>query len=393
MPIRAEGEISSPVKDVGLAGKFRRSLYSYYMGGFLSRREFIRFTPPLNSFLKEQTLRVSTRDFPQIYTYFRDTEGVFVRGKHSAQKIHTVDNLAGQKIRGTVYAVDPSIMQDQLPELKALLLELREKRKPVRTAEERQALQQQLLRVKNADGSLKSIAEDEAYERLLRYAVYSFRAKGHSDESDDLASEIVIKMMPYIEGEQGEFENFNQFLGGVVKVSIRNLSVDLMRRNKSAPVSVDISTYSGLAVQNQAELQDTTAQNVQLPLEKVSDRQRAVLQLRAMGLSHRGIASVLGISDSTSKAHYFQALERLNPDRQKKCVPRFVQDGVLIEAYRLFRADFLGKNGRLPTLYAIERAKAEKKFLCSSSTLRRRFGNNSWPKAQARLEELLEQRA
>ncbi len=64
------------------------------------------------------------------------------------------------------------------------------------------------------------------------------------------------------------------------------------------------------------------------PLAKLTGRQRQVAELLAQGVSNRGLAVVLGISEGTAKLHVAAVLNRLGVSSREQVAPLLAAAGI-----------------------------------------------------------------
>ncbi|MCW3085474.1 MAG: polymerase [Bacteroidetes bacterium] len=154
---------------------------------------------------------------------------------------------------------------------------------------------------KNADNN----AFKELYN-LYSKAMYniSYRIVNNKDEAEDVLQEAFLKAFQNIQ----KFENAMAF-GGWLKKVVINRSIDLVRKRKINFVAIDDKTQGIEEEEENAEYEVETLRSCILELP---DNYRIVLTLFLFeNQSHKEIATLLNISEGTSKSHFHRAKKKL----------------------------------------------------------------------------------
>lgn len=376
-------------------------LWSLYQKGLMSTKELLVSTTSLRLFLRTYNIRIRTKDYGAICQHFQGSGGVF--GKPGAKAEYDRTTIRHMN----TFRVDPDIMTPHLQEIRNLAGELQKQTHPERTHEEILYFRNRVLRVETStDGNFQPISLDEAYQRTLDYAKRSFRNRGFADEYDYLASDVLWKMQPYLLGEWGEFESFDQFRKGVLWKTIRNRTVDEYHKSKPTTIQFDDSYHQNperpALTKSDNSTDGVAAKIIQQLLDNLDPDDRKLLELRGLkGLNYQLIALELGMLPDRKvrgalRIRYYRLLDKLNPQRpraeykQRKIKPG-ITDNDLIAAYVSLRLKTLTQKGRLPTSTDIDLAHSAGTFPRTHTSMARRFDmdGGSWQTARVRLEELI----
>lgn len=372
------------IKDTGIVSQepnqSSRSLLQCYRRGLLSQRELIVSTPSLSSFLREHGLKYKGFLAP-LYTRFSPIEGIFLR-RSLKNRSHVI------------YAVDPKIMEEQLPRLRNFIVELEARKYPPRTTEEQKRFRQQLFTVKNPDGTSQPIPEEDGYRQIFEQAIRGFSSRGFTAvDSEDLALAVIEKLKPYIEGERHEFANFNHFLN-YMRSAIKNHAINEFKKRARKPKNVSIEEHLLELTSSITEERSITPAQIEELLAQLTSRQQQVVRLKLQGYTDQQISGILQISSVGVRVAMTRVLDRLHPNRKKAQTYKGSMDtDTLVEAYKIFRDNFLASNGRLPTSYAINRATQKGMFPRTTVAMKLRFGGRTWADVQSILEGLIKQRS
>ncbi len=155
---------------------------------------------------------------------------------------------------------------------------------------------------KNADNT----AFKELYN-LYAKAMYniSYRIVNNKDEADDVLQEVFIKAFQNI----SKFENAMAF-GGWLKKVVINCSIDVVRKRRINFIAIDDKT---LGVQEEEEDDaEYEVEKLRSCILELPDNYRIVLTLFLFeNQTHKEIATLLNISEGTSKSHFFRAKKKL----------------------------------------------------------------------------------
>jgi RNA polymerase sigma-70 factor (ECF subfamily) len=131
----------------------------------------------------------------------------------------------------------------------------------------------------------------------------SIRIVNNSEEAEDVLQEAFLKAFQDME----RFENENAF-GGWLKRVVINCSIDLVRKRKITFVSIEDED----PVEEEDEELSYTVETLRKCIQKLPDNYRIVLTLFLFEeQSHKEIASLLNITEVTSKTHYHRAKKKL----------------------------------------------------------------------------------
>jgi RNA polymerase sigma-70 factor (ECF subfamily) len=107
-----------------------------------------------------------------------------------------------------------------------------------------------------------------------------------------------------------------------LKRIVINKSIDQVRKNRLVFVDLSENLSDGMDDDEDANFLPEP-ELVHFAIRNLPGGSRTVLVLHALeGYKHRDIASMLGISESTSKTQYKRALELLNKDLKQKTYAR-----------------------------------------------------------------------
>ncbi|HYW95234.1 MAG TPA: RNA polymerase sigma factor [Bacteroidales bacterium] len=161
-------------------------------------------------------------------------------------------------------------------------------------------------------------AQFEIY-RLYHKAMYntSLRIMNNRFDAEDVMQEAFLKA----------FENLDQFRGDVsfgawLKKIVINKSLDTLRKNKrylTEPLEdIDKEAFSETE-EGETEAGPEDIRQISEEIYKLPEGYRIVLSLYLLeGYDHDEIASILGISASTSRSQYSRAKQRLLLNLKKK---------------------------------------------------------------------------
>jgi RNA polymerase sigma-70 factor (ECF subfamily) len=140
----------------------------------------------------------------------------------------------------------------------------------------------------------------------LRYA-------NHRDEAEDMLQEGFIKV----------FEKLHQFngtgsVGGWIRTVMVNTALIHIRKNKKWNYSEDIEEHGSLNATEYGVLEELAAEELMALINAMPTGYKMVFNLFAIeGYSHKEIAELLEVSESTSKTQFHKAKAYLRKELDK----------------------------------------------------------------------------
>ncbi len=129
------------------------------------------------------------------------------------------------------------------------------------------------------------------------------RYASSSDEAEDILQEGFIKVFFRISSFKGEGS-----LEGWIRRVMVNTALDQIRKNKSFGKMIDLEVASAEAFAEDHTIESMNAKDLLKLMRTMPPGFRTVFNLYAVeGFAHKEIASMLGISESTSKSQYSRA--------------------------------------------------------------------------------------
>ena len=157
---------------------------------------------------------------------------------------------------------------------------------------------------------LKGCLENDATAQRELYNKFSpkmlsvcYRFAHNREDAEDMLQEGFIKVFTQIHS----FENRGAFEGWIRRIIVHTC-INILKKNKKFNESVDIIHATGL--QSREETVPSVIQAIQVVecIRMLPIGYRTVLNLYAIeGYSHREIAGMLGIEESTSRSQYTRA--------------------------------------------------------------------------------------
>ena len=150
-----------------------------------------------------------------------------------------------------------------------------------------------------------SASQKKLFDRYSRVMMgICMRYASCSEEAQDLAQDGWIKVF-----ERLQSFRFEGSLEGWIKRIMVNTSLDYLRRNKQLMQPIDESSESHSALQAEAEaFGRMSSKELMAVVQQLPAGYRTVFNLYAIeGYSHKEIASMLRIAESTSKSQYIRA--------------------------------------------------------------------------------------
>jgi RNA polymerase sigma factor (sigma-70 family) len=164
----------------------------------------------------------------------------------------------------------------------------------------------------------------EPQAQFMLYKQYSkamyniaIRITNNSMDAEDILQESFITAFERL----SEMINPDSFASWLKRIVI-NRSIDLVRKSKPSFVDLNEELHDGLDPEEETDF-IPEPEVVHHAIRNLPGGSRTVLVLHALeGYKHKDIASMLGISESTSKTQYKRALELLNRDLKEKIYVR-----------------------------------------------------------------------
>ena len=124
------------------------------------------------------------------------------------------------------------------------------------------------------------------------------------EEAEDLAQDGWMKVFERIHSFR-----FEGSLEGWIKLIMINTSLDYLRRNKQLTQSIDGSSENHSSMHTDAEaFSRLSAKELLAIIRQLPAGYRSIFNLYAIeGFSHKEIAAMLNVSESTSKSQYIRA--------------------------------------------------------------------------------------
>ncbi len=161
----------------------------------------------------------------------------------------------------------------------------------------------------------KALAQKRLYQTYsskmmgvcLRYA-------GNYDEAKDVLQEGFIKLFEKL----GTFSGTGSFEGWMRRIFV-NTALDAYRKNKQERQLLDIDDVGYFLSVKELVTDEMAAEDLMKILQKIPVGYRTVFNLFAIeGYSHKEIADMLGITESTSKSQYSRARDFLKNILEKQ---------------------------------------------------------------------------
>jgi len=159
------------------------------------------------------------------------------------------------------------------------------------------------------------VAQRELYNRYSAKMLAVCYRYGHSrEDAEDMLQEGFIKVFMQIH----TFENRGAFEGWIRRIIVHTC-INILKKNKKFNESVDIIYATGMQVREETIPAIIQAKQVVECIRLLPIGYRTVLNLYAVeGYSHREIADMLDIEESTSRSQYTRARAMLEDILVKK---------------------------------------------------------------------------
>jgi len=172
-------------------------------------------------------------------------------------------------------------------------------------------------------------AQKELYERYSSKMLAVCYRYGHSrEDAEDMLQEGFIKVFSMIH----TFENRGSLEGWIRRIMIHTC-INILKKNKRFNESVDIIHATGVQVREESIPSIIQAKEVIESIRMLPLGYRTVLNLYAIeGFSHREIAVMLDIEESTSRSQYTRAKAMLEDILVRKKILHKPKEQVFIAA-------------------------------------------------------------
>ena len=171
-------------------------------------------------------------------------------------------------------------------------------------------------------GCLKNdaAAQRELYNRYsARMLAVCYRFAHNREDAEDMLQEGFIKVFSQIH----TFENRGSFEGWIRRIVVHTC-INILKKNKKFNESVDIIHANGVQIREETVPSIIQAKQIVECIRMLPIGYRTVLNLYAIeGYSHREIAQMLDIEESTSRSQYTRAKAMLEDVLlRKKILPK-----------------------------------------------------------------------
>ena len=155
-------------------------------------------------------------------------------------------------------------------------------------------------------GCLKNqpVAQQELYSRYSpKMLSVCYRFARNREDAEDMLQEGFIKVFL----QMHSFESRGSFEGWIRRIIVHTC-INILKKNKKFNESVDIIHATGVQIREESVPAIIQAKQVVECIRMLPIGYRTVLNLYAIeGYSHREIANILGIEESTSRSQYTRA--------------------------------------------------------------------------------------
>ncbi|HEX2606112.1 MAG TPA: RNA polymerase sigma factor [Flavisolibacter sp.] len=161
----------------------------------------------------------------------------------------------------------------------------------------------------------KSSAQKALYEKYSgKMLIVCYRYGHNREDAEDMLQEGFIKVFSQIH----TFENRGALEGWIRRIIVHTC-INILKKNKRFNESVDIIHANGIQVREESIPSIIQAKEVVECIRMLPIGYRTVLNLYAIeGFSHKEIASMLDIEESTSRSQYTRAKAMLEDILIKK---------------------------------------------------------------------------
>jgi RNA polymerase sigma factor (sigma-70 family) len=159
------------------------------------------------------------------------------------------------------------------------------------------------------------VAQRELYNRFSpKMLAVCYRFAHNREDAEDMLQEAFIKVFSQIH----TFQNKGAFEGWIRRIIVHTC-INHLKKNKRFNESVDIINASGVQVREESIPSIVQAKQIVECIRLLPIGYRTVLNLYAIeGYSHKEIAGMLEIEESTSRSQYTRAKQMLEEILLKK---------------------------------------------------------------------------
>jgi RNA polymerase sigma factor (sigma-70 family) len=159
------------------------------------------------------------------------------------------------------------------------------------------------------------VAQRELYNRFSpKMLAVCYRFAHNREDAEDMLQEAFIKVFSQIH----TFQNKGAFEGWIRRIIVHTC-INHLKKNKRFNESVDIINASGIQVREESIPSIVQAKQIVECIRLLPIGYRTVLNLYAIeGYSHKEIAEMLDIEESTSRSQYTRAKQMLEEILLKK---------------------------------------------------------------------------
>lgn len=370
--------IFSFLRGIVLTGDMKSTIspIELYGHNLISRAQLLSQTVSFKTYLETNWRGTNQKLIPQI---FSELESNLPLG---------FKRLSGLRGPGTFsYRVYPSALEEQEELIRQILDRARQDKDSPRTEQEQEFFRKKLLRIK-VKGQLVPISLEDGYTELqnkTKMQISIFNQLGTVLSEEDVAESVVERLVPYLLGQKGDFENFNMFMQYALKTARNELITQ--QRGK-----LDRLNIYGEMIASESGTNLTGAQGIdvmRMSLSRLSPELRGILRLRLMGISVGLIEELTGRGYQSITHKVFRSLNDINPSRNKRRPPKPFDGQVAVLEYKQLRAKTLDALGRLPTYHDITLAYRNGECRFTPSAYSYHFGQKNWHRAQQQIEDLL----
>ena len=149
-----------------------------------------------------------------------------------------------------------------------------------------------------------AVAQRELYNKYSpKMLAVCYRFAHNREDAEDMLQEGFIKVFL----QMHSFENRGSFEGWIRRIIVHTC-INILKKNKKFAESVDIIHATGVQIREESVPAIIQAKQVVECIRMLPIGYRTVLNLYAIeGYSHREIANILGIEESTSRSQYTRA--------------------------------------------------------------------------------------
>lgn len=173
----------------------------------------------------------------------------------------------------------------------------------------------------------KAVAQKELYLKYsARMLAVCFRYAHNREDGEDMLQEGFIKVFSQIH----TFENRGSLEGWIRRIMVHTC-INILKKNKKFNESVDLIHATSLQVREESIPSIIQAKQIVECIRVLPIGYRTVLNLYAIeGFSHKEIAQMLDIEESTSRSQYTRAKAMLEDILMKKNILYRSKDPVYI---------------------------------------------------------------